>query len=36
MRRDTSSENGPVPDLSLYERLIDDGIAAHTAPGAAP
>ena len=26
-------ENGPLPDLALYERLIDDGIAAADAQG---
>ena len=26
-------EDGPLPDLPLYERLIDDGIAAADAQG---
>src|SRR5689334_3084576 len=29
------SENGPLPDLPLYERLIDDGIAAADSQGSA-
>ncbi len=35
MHRDTSAGTGPLPDLSLYERLIDDGIAAADAQGSA-
>ena len=35
MRRDTTAANGPLPDLPLYERLIDDGVAAADARGSA-
>ena len=35
MHPDTSAEESQLPDLALYERLIDDGIAAADARGAA-
>ncbi len=35
MRPDGSARTGPLPDLSLYERLIDSGIAAADAQGSA-
>ena len=35
MRRDTTATNGPLPDLPLYERLIDNGLAAANAQGTA-
>jgi hypothetical protein len=35
MRGNTAASNGPLPDLPLYERLIDDGIAAADARGSA-
>jgi hypothetical protein len=35
MRRDTTAANGSLPDLPLYERLIDDGVAAADARGSA-
>jgi hypothetical protein len=35
MRRDTSAATGPLPDLAVYERLIDDGIAAADSRGSA-
>jgi hypothetical protein len=35
MRCDVATENGPLPDLPLYQRLIDDGVAAADARGSA-
>ncbi len=35
MHRDATNGNGPLPDLPLYERLIDDGVAAANAQGSA-
>jgi hypothetical protein len=35
MRCDTTAANGPLPDLPLYERLIDNGVAAADARGSA-
>ena len=35
VRPDASAEESQLPDLALYERLIDDGIAAADARGSA-